>query len=92
MKLTDLLALASSGYPDDSVQVYVEQPDEDHGDTLAEFVCRELQDTFEPGLPDVEQLAEARRVMENAIRDLQGVVQALDPSWRKTFVDPAELT
>lgn len=91
MKLRKLLLLASSGYPDDFVRLYADRPNGNHGDTLAEFIYRELQDTFDESATTQEQLAAAVSAMEKAIRDLQGVIRALDPAWQKTSLGPAEL-
>ena len=67
MKLRKLLLLASSGYPDDFVRLYADRPNGNHGDTLAEFIYRELQDTFDESATTQEQLAAAVSAMEKAI-------------------------
>jgi hypothetical protein len=47
------------------------------GDTLAEFIVREIRDTFDPNATRSQQLEEARRVLLNAIDDLENVIERL---------------
>ena len=48
------------------------------GDTLVEFVARELHETFDPDASDRDQLDMAIRKMREAATDLQAVATALD--------------
>jgi len=53
------------------------------GDGLAEFIARELRDTYDPKAPSLEQLEEAARVMHNARRELVDVAEALELKYNK---------
>jgi len=48
------------------------------GDTLAEFIVREIADTFEEGSTDRAQIADAVLVMNRAQSDLDSVAKALE--------------
>jgi len=76
MTLKELVKIASEAYPDDLVQQYHDS--EGGGDTLAEFIARELSDTFDEKASDAEQLEEALRAMSTAHRELGNVVTALE--------------
>lgn len=75
MKLKELIAIADSAYPDGLVGLAAHG--EPIGDGLAEFVARELRDTFDESITDSEQLGEAARVLGAAIRELGGVQSLL---------------
>lgn len=75
--LDELIAIADEGYSDGLGLAYHEEPDGEHGDTLAKFVAVELADTFTEGLPRAEQIAAAIHAMTTAIRDLEEVVIVL---------------
>ncbi len=77
MTLEKLIEMANEAYGDDLVRAYHDQPDENHGDTLAKFIVLELHDTFDPDATDAEQLAEAVRVMESGSRQLAHVAEHL---------------
>jgi len=77
LSLVELLNVANDGY-------LAEYFDPDTGasragldDTLAEFIVREIRDTFDPTAIRSEQLEEARRVLMNAIDDLENVIERL---------------
>ena len=79
MKLKDILARADKGYGGMGVE-YDDACKFKPGlacDTLAEFVVTEIAETYDPDLSDDAQLTEARRVMETAGRELEGVIEAL---------------
>lgn len=78
MKLRQLIAIAAEGYSENLPLGYFDDPNGEHGDTLAEFIMKEIVDTFEEDESDLKQLAEARRVLRNAIAELKDVVRALD--------------
>ena len=84
MPLKELIAIADAAYDDGLVQEYFEDRDGQHGDTLAKFIAMELEDTFDPNLPQEKQIAEAIRVMNSAISQLIGVVNALEEAARVT--------
>ena len=83
MTLNQLVCRAASAYPDAFVLEYWDagkeepKPNPSGGDTLAEFIARELYDTFDPDAGDDEQLAAAVKAMQSAADDLQGVAHAL---------------
>jgi len=83
MTLNELIAKAASGYPDAQVLQYwdvaAEEPrsNPNGGDTLAHFIAVELAETFDPEASGTEQIGEAIRGMNRAIRDVQGVIDAL---------------
>ena len=83
MTLNQLVCRAASVYPDTYVLHYwsldEEKPREnpEGGDTLAEFIARELYESFDPEAGDDEQLATAVKVMQSAADDLQAVAHAL---------------
>ncbi len=77
----DLIAAANKFYPDgylDMVwdpkrKVILPEP----GDTLAEFVVRELVDTFDSKLSDEKKVLEAMRVIERGCNDLQDALRGI---------------
>lgn len=77
MKLSQLIKIASDAYPDDLIGRYHKAPKRDFGDTLAQFLARELKDTFDPDASDEEQLREGVRALTSSIRELSGVRDAL---------------
>jgi hypothetical protein len=84
MRLIDLLNIANRGYPDQWLSLlYHNQTGENlddadkQGDTLALFVVRELNETFEPSNASDIQLLEAIRVLEKARYEMQEVTEAL---------------
>lgn len=81
MKLNELMARASAGYPDGLEMFYDEESGEPlkdaSGDTLAKFVVIEISETFDPDCTDEEQVEEAIRVMSKGVEELQSVVDAL---------------
>ena len=81
LSLVELLNLANEAYDDGYLSEYFD-PDtgtsrEGSGDTLAEFIVREIRDTFDPNASRSPQLEEARRVLMNAIDDLESVIERL---------------
>ena len=84
MTLNQLVCRAASVYPDAYVLQYWDMENEcfkespDGGDTLAEFIVRELLDTFDAEASEIEQLKTARAVMQRAADDLNKIVRALD--------------
>lgn len=76
MTLNEVIGIADAAYDDGLVQASFEDPDGQHGDTLAKCIARELADAFEPDLPDEKQIAAAIRVMTTAIHQIEDVVGA----------------
>jgi len=83
MKPEEIVKIADAAYPDGMVGLYLGQPDEKHGDTLAQFIVFELQDVHDPDLSDDEQLEEAVRVMERAANELLHVAAAMEAKMSK---------
>jgi hypothetical protein len=78
LSLVALLNLANEAYPDAELAGYFDpdtgEPGEGDGDGLAQFIVCELRDTFERGATRDAQLEEARRCLNNAIRELEFVI------------------
>ena len=83
MTLNQVVCRAASVYPDGYVLAYWDMDREmpkknpEAGDTLAEFIARELADTYDPEASDSEQIATAVKAMQSASDDLQAVAEAL---------------
>ena len=78
MDLDRITGIAGSAYPDGLVEDYREDPDGDHGDMLAEFIVKELKDTYDGEAIDAEQLDTALSAMRTAICELQDVADAFE--------------
>jgi uncharacterized protein YqgQ len=83
MKLNDLMEIVHKAYPDELTREYWESIESrmdplGSGDTLAEFVVREIADTYDSGATDKEQLYEAARVIRRAENDCARVAEALE--------------
>jgi len=78
MKLSEIIAIADRAYPDGLVQAHFEDPDGQHGDTLAEFIALELQDVYDADAGDEDQWSEAARVIRRARDELDSVLSALE--------------
>lgn len=81
MTLAHLLKLANLGYPDRYLSEYFhrdgsENPD-GAGDTLAQFIVRELHDTHDPESSDLDQIDEAVGVLTKAQSDLESIIEIL---------------
>jgi len=83
MTLNQLVCRAASAYPDAFILEYWSTQHEkpvaypEGGDTLAEFIARELYESFDPEAGDDEQIATAVKLMQSAADDLQAVAHAL---------------
>ena len=81
MQLVDLLNKANKGYKDGYLENYFDPKTgefvQGKGDTLAEFIVVELQETFDPKASDEAQINEALRAMDMARRDIDSVMQSL---------------
>jgi hypothetical protein len=82
MTLNQLIARAAIAYPEAAVldcwDMAREQPRRDKGDdTLALFVARELDCTFDPQADEATTIATAVRAMQTAADELQAVAHAL---------------
>ena len=74
MTIDDILDAAARGYPDGAITDYRDDIDGNHGDTLAQFIVRELREGCE-GDDDICDRAIA--MMERAANDLSGVIKNL---------------
>jgi hypothetical protein len=82
MTFENIIDIADSVYPDRLIRGAWGNRNgdgelEDVGDTLAIFIVRELQDTFDAEASDTDQLKEAVRAMDSAINELTAVREAL---------------
>ena len=81
LSLIELLNLANQAYDDGYLAEYFDPATgvarAGSGDTLAEFIVREIRDTFDLNATRSEQLEEARRVLLNAVDDLESVIERL---------------
>jgi len=83
MFLNDLIRIVDKAYPEEQIRQNWNFTDEcpaekQTGDTLAEFIVREIADTFDPDAEDREQMAGALRVIHMAMDDLEKVANALN--------------
>ena len=83
LSLIEVLNIASKGYPDEYLLVYYDETtgkfnEDGSGDTLAEFIVREISDSFDPDLPKTQQLQEVTRVLRKAIGDLESVIKSVE--------------
>ena len=78
--LKSILSKAVKAYDDNGVlQDYIDDPDGEHGDTLAEFVVREASDVFDPEADETINAREIARAMNTAIKQLAAVREAIFP-------------
>jgi len=79
MTLEEIIRIADAAYDcDQLVLAYHKEPEEKHGDGLAEFICGEITDVYDEDDTAVNQLAEAARVMQNAVDQLLAVASAFN--------------
>jgi len=86
MTLLDIIKVADAAYPDGLVMQAHKEGRKFQGDTLAEFIARELEDTSDRKANDTEQLYDAHRVMARATWELQQV------TWKLARVVPKKAT
>ncbi len=91
----EILNIASRDYPDDYLRHYYDQKTgrfnaAGSGDTLAEFIVREIQETFDATVPRRDQLAEVSRVLHRGITHLQGVIKAVTEAVDATIARTAD--
>ena len=82
MTLNELLEIVHRTYPDGLTRECWNKAKQralgGSGDTLAEFIVREIADTYEATASDEEKLDEALRVMRRACTEITGVIEALE--------------
>lgn len=82
MTILEILDIANAAYPDEFLGNYYnletgEFDGNGSGDTLAEFIVRELIETYVESDTDSEQLAEAIRVIKRGMENLLKISWAL---------------
>lgn len=81
LSLVELLNIANEAYHDGYLAEYFDPdtgaPRAGSGDTLAELIVREIRATFDSNATRSAQFEEARRVLMNAIDDLDNVIERL---------------
>lgn len=77
LSLMDIIKFANEAYPDNKILEAHKQKFPNVGDGLAEFIARELRETFESGKSRQEQLEKVLRAMTTARRELEAVEQHL---------------
>ena len=82
MKLNALLEIVHQTYPEEHTRrcwdAKKQKTRTGTGDTLAEFVVREIVDTFDADAPEENQLAAALSAMRWACTELTAVIEALE--------------
>lgn len=82
MKLNDLLEIAHRAYPEEHTRLCWDAKKQKvrtgTGDSLAEFVVREIADTFDADAPEENQLDAALSAMRWAYTELTTVIEALE--------------
>lgn len=68
---------AACGNVDNVVLKYATAPEGDHGDTLAQFIVRELDDNFDSDAYALDQLYQANRALEIAAGRIGAVADEL---------------
>ena len=85
MKLDELLEIVHRAYPDGLTRACWNKARQracgGAGDTLAEFIVREIADVYDASASDEDQLGEALRVVRRACAELAGVAAALEESF-----------
>jgi len=81
MTLLDILAVANKAYPDDMVAAHYDPETGDtiegQGDTVAEFVAREIRETFSDEGDAFVRFLAAAQYIQRAATELQDVADAL---------------
>jgi hypothetical protein len=95
MKINDLMRLVAENYDDHGTDAFWDYKNEKvdcegTGDTLAEFIVREIHDTFEPDLADRDQLLEAGTAIGRGAEQLHNLSEALWSEGLKLKMDMTE--
>ena len=81
MKLNAILEIVHQAYPDEHTRhcwnAKKQKPQTGTGDTLAEFIVREIVDTFDVDADDKNQINAALCAMRRASVELGAVIKAL---------------
>ena len=80
-KLKDILNAANEHYPDRYLSNYFEkktgEPKMDAGDSLADFIVRELRENFDAAFSGEQQVEQAVQALERAKEDIQTAINGL---------------
>ena len=90
MNKLELLNLANKGYPDGFLSEHFDPETGDYvdgrfGDALAAAIVAELTDTFDPDLPDKDQVEIAIYFLSKYARDIAAVQDALAASLQEGY-------
>lgn len=81
MQLHEIMEIIHPAYPDEETRQCWNpkrnRPCSGAGDGLAEFIVREIADTYDESASDHDQIEEAIRVMQRARFELQNIIEAL---------------
>lgn len=81
LTLSELLNGANKRYDENYLSEYFDAATDEaktgSGDSLAEFIVRELRETFDENSTRAQQLASAIRALEQANRDIQNAINGL---------------
>jgi hypothetical protein len=81
MTLNEIMNIVHEAYPDGFTRNYWEaesgRPRDGNGDTLAEFIVKELAESYDASICSEEQLAQAGAILEQAHDELSRVITAL---------------
>lgn len=90
MTINKIIKIAAKAYPDEYLLMYwhvrKQRPKEGSGDGLARFIVQELYETYDADATDACQLEEAKRVMANAMYQLQAITEAMDDEHWKAYL------
>ena len=82
MKLNAILEIVHQAYPDEHTRRCwndkKQKPQTGTGDTLAEFIVREIVDTFDADAGDTNQIDAALCAMRWASTELEAVIKAME--------------
>jgi len=77
MTLEKIIDVADQAFPDGFVRKYYDDPQTEHGDSMARFIAFNIIETYEEDITDEEQLAAAMHCLLNGRDELIAVIEAL---------------
>jgi len=81
LNLIELLKAANTHYADSYLSLYFDMrsgaPKRGYGDTLAEFIVRELRESFDERFSREQQVTAAVSALERAKEDIQDAIEGL---------------
>lgn len=94
MELNEMMRIVDAGYPDGMVRLCWDEKNQQvrggQGDTLAEFIVREIVDTFDATADTRGQIQAALDAMRWAAIELGAVISALEGQLCEDATDLAE--